>query len=90
MSGVAVNVDEEVAKHVDAIIQLVGPSASSVPISLYHMIRRYQCMCCVDGVPVGKDAVTGEPFVVLVKRGPHSSVPGQWWFVGGRLPSPSK
>lgn len=62
--------------HVDAIIRLVGESASLLPLSLYHMIRRYQCMICVDGVPMMSDEKG--PFVVLVRRGPNATVPGQW------------
>ncbi len=52
-----------------------------LPIDLYHHIRRYSSMYCVDGVPV----LTDKPEVVLIKRLEGEFLPG-WWIVGGRVP----
>ncbi len=61
----------EVDSHVNAIVKLVGSSASAVPLSLYHMLRRYMPMACVDGVPIGEE--NGVPFAILVRRNRASS-----------------
>ena len=75
--------DADVSELVGAIIRKLGPDLEgNVPSPIYDLIRRYNAMYSVDGVPV----LTDEPSVVLVKRTMAESYPGMWWMVGGRVP----